>query len=146
MANRGIQPAAEDIARGEEGAEWTGKPWMGKWKSIPEKDQNLEAYQEALGKIHFLSISTNQLTRAELRCSIQFVTIRHFNCNIIIGVNMRHANMDNNTPVCLHTFRKGDEYHHKIVVKEAGYVNDVWANVNIIMSFLIGGNWVTLKK
>ena len=39
-----------DITKGEEGAEWTGKPWLGKWESIPEKDENLEEFLKAIGK------------------------------------------------------------------------------------------------
>lgn len=78
-----------DITKGEEGAEWTGKPWLGKWESIPEKDENLEEFLKA------------------------------------IGVDMSHPDMRKDKPVGLRTFKMGDEYHHKIVVKEAGYVNDV---------------------
>ena len=38
---------------------------------------------------------------------------------------MSHPDMRKDKPVGLRTFKMGDEYHHKIVVKEAGYVNDV---------------------
>ncbi|GAU90160.1 SAHS12 [Ramazzottius varieornatus] len=38
---------------------------------------------------------------------------------------MNHPNMKKDQPVTLQTFKKGDKYHHKIVVEEAGYINDV---------------------
>ncbi|GAU89939.1 SAHS8 [Ramazzottius varieornatus] len=80
---------AGDDAAHEEGVDWTSKPWLGKWESIPEKDENLVEFLKKL------------------------------------NVPMDHSKMNATVKVHLNHYKKGDDYHHKIIVKEAEYKNDV---------------------
>ncbi|GAU89946.1 SAHS10 [Ramazzottius varieornatus] len=40
-------------------------------------------------------------------------------------IPLSHPHLKHNNRVWVNTYKKGDEYHHKIIIKEAGYTNDV---------------------
>ncbi|GAU89940.1 SAHS2 [Ramazzottius varieornatus] len=88
FAGAAIVWAADDAAH-EEGVEWTGKPWMGKWESDPSKDENVEEFKKKL------------------------------------QLPMSHSEMNKNSKVWIHHYKKGDEYHHKIIINDAHYKNDI---------------------
>ncbi|GAU89947.1 SAHS11 [Ramazzottius varieornatus] len=72
----------------EEGAEWTGKPWLGKWVSVPEKDVNV----------------------------LNFITE--------IGVAASHPELPPIVTVLVNHYKKGDEYHQRLRVKEVADLDD----------------------